>query len=109
MEFSLLPREEPVTIDGKKYTLREISEGDSIAERREMAKGVTFTDDGKPTTIPEGLPENEVFVVSRCLFDENKAPVGMDTLKTWPRRVVRALFDKCQELNKEPTKEQVKN
>jgi hypothetical protein len=109
VELSLLPREEPVTIDGKKYTLREISEGDSIVERREMAKGVSLNSDGKPTAIPENLSENEAFVVSRCLFDESNTPVSINTIKTWPRRVVRALFDRCQELNKEPTREQVKN
>ncbi len=105
----ILPREEQIKIDGDVYTLREISEAGSIEERRQMSKGITLDAEGRPSAVPlDALPENEAFVVSRCLFDSNNAPVPLDTIKSWPRRVVRTLADKCQKLN-EVKKDEPKN
>jgi hypothetical protein len=99
-EFDLLPREEKVRIGGAVYTIREMSEAGSIEERRQMSRGITLDEQGRPSAIPlDALPENEAFVVSRCLFDSSNTPVALETIKEWPRRVVRSLFDKCQKLN----------
>lgn len=99
-ELCILPREEKVKIGDTVYTLREISEAGSIEERRQMSKGITIDENGRPSSVPlDALPENEAFIVSRCLFDSNDAPVSLDIIKGWPRRIVRILFDKCHKLN----------
>lgn len=100
-EFNILPKEEQVKIGDAVYTIRELSEVGSIENRRQMSRGVTMNEEGKPSGVPiDNIAENDSFLLSRCLFDDKGTPVSLDTIRGWPRRVVRALADKCEAINK---------
>ena len=64
-------------------------------------------ENNKPKTLPEGIAESEAVMVAYCLYIGD-VPVHLDTVKKWPRRIVKALADKCDALNKE-VKDESKN
>jgi hypothetical protein len=46
-----------------------------------------------------GLANVEPLLVSLCLFRENGAPVLLATVRSWPARVVKSLFEKAKEIS----------
>lgn len=102
---SLEPIEIPVKIAGKDYVLREA--GEAFASKYQNAlmsstKVVEGTDGNKSATV-QGISDTEALLVSLCLFEigqnNSKVNVNVNTIRTWPHRVVKPLFQKAEEIS----------
>jgi hypothetical protein len=88
-------------IGGKKYILKEPSEATEAKFNSLAARGATMQD-GK-VSIGTHVGELELFLVAQCLWecdaDGNPIkPVPESTIRGWSSRVVKPLYDKCQEM-----------
>jgi hypothetical protein len=93
------PVEVEVNIDGKEYVLREAPAGD-VTDILLLATGLGSKDRPAPIDGPASLVS---LVVARCLYertDQGERPVPLDTILSWPHRIVRSLFEKAKEINK---------
>lgn len=93
----LTPIEIPVSIGAAKYVLREASEAAVTTYRDTAAKCVTVDGD-ESKTITGSITGANAVLVSECLFDVDNRRVAVDVVRTWPARVVKALFEKAYEL-----------
>ena len=105
--FSITRVEVPFTIDGVAHVLREADEGAAVKYRNAQMIGMTLGPDGKPIKIA-GIADSEPLLVSLCAFrvDNGTIPVSLETVLSWPPRVVKWLHDKAKEisdLNEEDT------
>lgn len=95
----LAPREASVDLrDGKSYVLKEASAGAAAAYRNAVTRGMRF-EGGKPAGI-DSAADAEPLLVSLCLFEvqgEKRVPVPLQTVRAWPYRVQRKLFDWVKE------------
>lgn len=110
---SLEPIEIPVFYKKKTYILREVSEGGYGDYQNAIFKSFRVNEAGRP--IPgEGMSESDTLLVSKCLYqaDEqghlrvsaNGDPdprwlVGLAVLKSWPRRVVKDLYQQVRTIS----------
>lgn len=96
--------EVPVSLEGKKYVLREADEDTATAYRNATIAGAKM-EDGQVTGMPSNLGGVQSLLVSRCLFplDKDGAPlpnsVARKTVMGWPSRVVKPLFEKAKEIS----------
>src|SRR5690606_15930535 len=93
LNFNTLQRQEiPVTIDGKKYTLREASLKTGIKYRDTrlqasiIKNGEVVGTKGTSFVVP--------LILSDCLFDEDGKNVPKDTIELWPDRITSKIWDK---------------
>lgn len=94
----LSPIEVPVSIDGRSYILREAT-GDAACRYRNALLACTqLGPEGKPSSV-KGMADAEPLLVSLCLFDDAGKPVSGPTIRKWPARVLKALFDKATEIS----------
>lgn len=103
----LSPIEIGLTYQGKKYLLKEASEGATCEYQDEMLR-ITKPDmeTGKPTSV-EGMNKLDAGLVSRCLFEVNSSVEGMSTLVpvtleqvlSWPHRAVERIRNKIREIS----------
>ena len=106
LEFpGLEPITVPVTIGKKKYSLREASEEAVIAYKDAITSATQIDGQGKPQRIT-GISGSESILVSKCLFElyevggeVKERPVLLSTVRSWPSRVVRPLFDRIQAIS----------
>lgn len=114
MDFSdLAPVEVPVTVADKKYILREASGDAACRWNNAVSKAYKLSPDGKAVAI-DGLPDVEPLLVSMCLYtpDANgkvvvkangdadpKTLVPLATIRSWPSRVQKALFDRAKKIS----------
>jgi hypothetical protein len=100
MKFdSLTPIEVAVEIEGKAYTLREASGDAACKYRNAQLERVEMGPEGKPSRF-HGLADLEPLLVSLCLFnDENGKQVNINTIRSWPSRILKPLFDKAKEIS----------
>lgn len=106
--FSLKLKEQEVTLDGEKYVLREPS-GEAGAEHDSMRTSGAIVENGQIVGY-RGLGQLEPILVSKCLFklDANgeiqrdpqgrPLPVALETILSWPDRVISRLYAKAQEM-----------
>ena len=106
----------PFKIGADQYILVEAdSETGTMYKNQAMAAG-RFSEEGKLAGV-NGLAEVEPLLVSRCLFKLDAAmerhPVTLATVKAWPNRVVKSLYQKAQAMSDlkedEPAKKAAKN
>lgn len=96
---------EPITyryqIGGKTYELREATGGVACQHRNRMISCASIGDDGKVRGF-NNIADVEPWVVSLCLFEvtvsettgqELFTPVDEETVKNWPNKVVKRLYD----------------
>jgi hypothetical protein len=110
----LAPMQIPVKIDGKKYVLREATADAVDRYRAAETQGaeVTQSSDGQMTVRKTGDTRGaDTLLVSLCLCQVNgdgsirldtngdPATVPLRTVKGWPDRYVRPLFDKIREIS----------
>jgi hypothetical protein len=98
MEFDfddLTPQERPVRFRGQPYTLREATEADACAYRNAVLRSRKVDADGKLTHF-DGLADAGPLLVALCLRDAAGAAVPVATVRAWPARVVKPLFDWVQ-------------
>jgi hypothetical protein len=94
----LTPVEVPVTIGGKRYKLRE-ADGETAVKYRNAAAACTKIGTGGKFSELRGVGDLEPLLVSLCLVDEAGNRVPESTVRTWPNRVQRALFDRAKEIS----------
>ena len=92
----LSPRSEIVYVAGKRYEMREASEGVAIRYRNATLASFRLVD-GKASRI-EGLADAEASLVADCLKGESgdgqfTTLVTPDLVRSWPARVVKPLFE----------------
>jgi len=101
VEYDLKVQEVPVTIGGTKYLLREASEDAACQYRNAAMRGAKMTDG---TVTLGGAADVEPLLVSLCLFEMDASGavirnVPLVTVKNWPARVVKPLFNKVKEMS----------
>ena len=110
MEFSTTRKEEHVKVDGVQYLLREADEEAARKYRNACTKGVTL-DDGKIVKV-DGIADVQSYLVSLCLFEvltdgtTKNVPTILITIRTWPARIVKWMFDwtvETSDLSEKPT------
>lgn len=97
---SLEPIEVPFKFRGKSYVLREASE-DVACRYRNAILRVSKVEDGK-FTAGDGFADTSAILVSGCLFevtDGGEKSVPLPTVRAWPARVVKPLFQKAKEIS----------
>ncbi len=106
MNFSLVPAEVPVVIDGHPYILREADEAAAKEYDAVGLRGGTLVD-GKAAFNAEYLADQGSTLVAACLFkviskdgeERRLQKVTKSEVMQWPARVVRALYDKATEIS----------
>lgn len=107
----LTPIEVKVKYNGKMYILREPSE-DAVKTFRNHTFKHLETKDGKVVGAKDGFADNQVILVSKCLYEadaeenlplKNNLPdssklVSIANLNQWPNRIVEKLFEKAKEI-----------
>lgn len=105
-------QEVPVKIQGKKYVLREAT-GDAVCKwRNSMMKSTRLSNDGKVTSM-DGMADSEPLLVSLCLFElyekvngsQGERQVDVKTVRSWPARIQKSLFDKLKQMSQLDEKE----
>lgn len=99
MDLDLTPKEERHRIGGKDYLLVEPSE-DAACRWRNLATSKAKMQDGKVVGM-DGIADVQPYLVSLCLFEETEKgllPVPLTTVRGWPARVVKFLFDRAKSL-----------
>lgn len=100
-------KEIPVSIERKKYVLREATGDTACRYRNAVLHCTELGPEGSPATI-KGLADVEPFLVSLCLFetclDERGNPtsersVPVSVIRKWPSRVQKALFERAKEIS----------
>jgi hypothetical protein len=96
--FSTTERQEiPITIDGKKYVLKEFLGKDRDAFLTSLNKRMNYTS-GQFSGVRDynGL---QASLISRCLFDENDALVDTNVIQLWPAKMLSAIYVEAQKIN----------
>lgn len=88
----------PVTIGEKSYTLREASGDAGCRYRNALLACTQLGPEGKPSQI-RGMADVEPLLISFCLFDEKGKPVKGTTIRSWPNRMIKKLFDRAKEIS----------
>ncbi|MCK9571408.1 kinetochore protein SPC24 [Candidatus Pacearchaeota archaeon] len=88
----------PVKYKGESYVLREASEASTCQYENAKAKCVKMAD-GKFAGIDGPMADTEPLLVSLCLFDSSGANVALTTIRSWPGRLVKKLFDKAKQIS----------
>jgi hypothetical protein len=88
-------REETVAIGPLTYTLKEATEAAASRYRNYMTSCTKLTD-GKVTKITGDIAGAQSLLLSLCLYDSENVLVPVNTIKTWPSRVVKQIFERAQ-------------
>lgn len=110
LEFDLTPTTVPVRIAGQDYLLKEASGAVATTWRNSVFRSTKVDSNGRPSSY-EGIAEAEPLLVSLCLYEANGKLVPIQTVKSWPARIQKALFEKAKEisgLDEEETPEKLK-
>lgn len=110
LEFDLTPTTVPVRISGADYVLKEASGAVATTWRNSVFRSTKVDANGRPSSY-EGIAEAEPLLVSLCLHDANGKLVPIQTVKSWPARIQKSLFEKAKEisgLDEEETPEKLK-
>lgn len=108
-EYDISLVETPKKIGGVDYILREADETTATKWRNSVIACSRYSK-GQMNSI-RGLGETQALLVSMCLFNGDDKTVSLETIRSWPSRVVKALFEEAKEisdLEKEDTLEELK-
>lgn len=113
---SLQPICEEVIIDKNRYVVTEASE-DSVVQHRNVSSAAARYEGGKVVRM-EGLHDAEPILVGLNIYDKKDwdkpgvaaEPLGVDTVRVWPNRIVGVLYDIVRKLtpSMDPQPETVK-
>lgn len=102
----LSPQAFPFQFQGKSYVLREASE-DAAVRWRNAQLAATKLEDGKVSGV-DGMADTEPLLVSLCVYEQlydaqgsptDTKPVQKPTIRLWPAKVVKRLFEKIKEVS----------
>jgi len=100
LDFSTSRKEVTVHIDKQPFILVEAS-GEAVVFYRNFILERTTLKDGSASKL-RGIADAEPEILSRCLFkvdgDERKN-VSVGTIKSWPNRIQKALFDRLKDIS----------
>ncbi len=88
----------PVLVADKTYTLREATEDAARQYQNALTKCTSFVG-GEFSGIKGPVADTKSLLISLCLFREDGKKVSVDTVRGWPARVVKVLFDKAKEIS----------
>ena len=99
--------EVPVSIEGKKYILREADGDTACRYRNACLKCTKLGPDGKAQSV-HGLADVDPFLVSLCLLQvveladgkKNYKKVSLEFVRGRPNRVQKALFKRAKKIGK---------
>ena len=99
---SPLPVEIEITYRGTKYMLCEAT-GDVAARYQNAIFRASRLDDGKLVGM-DGLADASLILVAGCLFHRDKdgkkgASVSLPTIKAWPNRNTKKLFETARDIS----------
>ncbi len=94
----LSPIEIPATIGDKSYVLREATGNVACRYRNALLACTQLGPEGKPSKIT-GMADVEPLLVSLCMFEDGTKPVPQATVRAWPNRIVKSLFDRVKEIS----------
>ena len=98
----LSPQDYHFSFKKNRYVLREPSEAAAVAYTKGRMVGVEMVhnqdDEVRTLRSMQAVADVEPLLVSMCLFTEGGDPVSLATVKQWPSRVVRPLFEKAKEM-----------
>lgn len=98
MNFDLTVAEIPVTIGGRSYILRE-ADGEATVKYENARLRYTEVQGDRVVAV-DGMSNTQPLLVSLCLFDaETGKPVPEDTIRKWPGRVQKSLFERAKEIS----------
>lgn len=87
----------PVQVGENSYTLKEANEATAVKWRNATMAAARFRD-GNISGF-SGIADSEPLLVSLCLFDKDGKNVPIDTVKEWPARIVKAMFENAKEIS----------
>lgn len=100
----LTPRSKPATIGGKRYILREASEGAAAKYRDALQEGTRVSQEGEAFVGSNGGADT--LLLSLCLFElydlrgeEKERSVVLSEVHRWPARIVRPMVDWIKEVS----------
>lgn len=101
----LEPRRLRIKIGGKLYVLNEPTAANVCEWNNAKLKATKLNEEGKVSSL-DRLADTEFLLVSRCLFEalptgeamNPPRPVSETTLRSWPSRMQKVLFEKVKEL-----------
>lgn len=101
LEFTLERQERPVTIDGDEYVLVELDGRERDKYLNNLAPRMKTNAKGKPAGLKsfDGL---QAWLIHLSLFKvegDARKPVSVETIQTWPARVIKGIFDASKELS----------
>ncbi len=108
LSLDLVGNQADVVIGGENYVLKEATGEVAKQYRNSALRSVRLGSTGKAeTVIGDGLAIAEPLLVSLCLFKvktlaDNSVkhlPVKLDTVLSWPNRVIKPLFNKVKEIS----------
>lgn len=89
----LKPRSVAVAISGEEYVLREVGEDGFVAYQSEVMASVRTDGVDKPRVESyDRIMNLDNLLVSICVT-KNGQPVPRETVRTWPRRIVKRMAD----------------
>lgn len=97
-ELSLAPKEQPVTLDGKKYTLREACGHDLAVYQTMAGKQFEYDEEGEVSRVLD-FTRLKARLIAMCLYDEQDKSVDEETVGKYPASVVDKLYSIAQALN----------
>lgn len=97
--------EEPVSVGGKPYILRELSEGGHAVFANASSKGSRIVN-GEMHIATDGSGDLPALLVSLCLFEKydsggttKERPVPQNVVKQWRHEIVQAIFERAKEIS----------
>lgn len=101
-DFDLTERTFPLKIQGEDYVLVEADEDSAKRYKNAAMRSTKFGAEGKPSGV-DGLADIEPMFVSMCLFKldavQNRHPVPLKTILSWPHRIIDPMYRKARELS----------
>lgn len=99
LTFDLTLIEIAVTLSGEQYTLRE-ADGEAGAQFENAKFQGAKIDEVTNTVVSlPNLGDQASLLVSLCLFDKDNNLVPLETVRSWPDRVVTPLYKKAREIS----------
>lgn len=99
MNLSIIPVEEPISIDDRRYVLKELDgEGSIIWRTARHSKYVRDSVNGEIIDI-KSEADLDSLLISLCLYDTSGHRVSLETIKTWPQRVINVLAEKSVKIS----------
>ncbi len=100
LSFKTKLKEVPVTIDEKKYFLRELNGVQREEHNQSLDLDIEFVD-GKPKISTKAgfkIP-SDFELLSKCLYDESNVLVELTVLKKWPTTMLTKLHKRAMTLS----------